>query len=122
MLWPHEGFSASEVPCGPAVVSAPGPLLTDIPSCVSELVEDAASGPESLDGRPCGLGAEKEPLRTLGLTKEVLAAHTQKEEQNFLLKFKELRKLHIFQSRCHHYLQEKSKGQWSERSKWRRLT
>ncbi|XP_039084552.1 period circadian protein homolog 2 isoform X1 [Hyaena hyaena] len=81
-----------------------------------ELVEDAASGPESLDGRPCGLGAEKEPLRTLGLTKEVLAAHTQKEEQNFLLKFKELRKLHIFQSRCHHYLQEKSKGQWSERT------
>ncbi|XP_025786423.1 period circadian protein homolog 2 [Puma concolor] len=80
-----------------------------------ELVEDAASGPESLDGRPCGLGAEKDPLRTLGLTKEVLAAHTQKEEQSFLLKFKEMRKLHVFQSRCHYYLQEKSKGQLSER-------
>ncbi|XP_058555515.1 period circadian protein homolog 2 isoform X1 [Neofelis nebulosa] len=81
-----------------------------------ELVEDAVSGPESLDGRPCGLGAEKDPLRTLGLTKEVLAAHTQKEEQSFLLKFKEMRKLHVFQSRCHYYLQEKSKGQLSERT------
>ncbi|XP_029789393.1 period circadian protein homolog 2 isoform X2 [Suricata suricatta] len=81
-----------------------------------ELVEDPASGPESPDGQPCSLGTEKEPLRTLGLTKEVLAAHTQKEEQNFLLKFKELRKLHIFQSRCHHYLQERSKGQWSIRT------
>lgn len=90
-----------------------------MPSRVTELVEDAASGPESLDGRPCGLGAEKDPLRTLGLTKEVLAAHTQKEEQSFLLKFKEMRKLHVFQSRCHYYLQEKSKGQLSERSKWR---
>uniref|UniRef100_A0A8C0TDX2 Period circadian protein homolog 2 n=1 Tax=Canis lupus familiaris TaxID=9615 RepID=A0A8C0TDX2_CANLF len=81
-----------------------------------ELVEDAVSGPESPDGRPCSLGPEKEPLRTLGLTKEVLAAHTQKEEQSFLLRFKEMQKLSIFQSRCHHYLQEKSKGQLSERT------
>lgn len=88
------------------------------PTSVPELVEDAMSGPESLDGRPCILGAEKEPLRTLGLTKEVLAAHTQREEQSFLLKFKEMRKLTIFQSRCHYYLQEKSKGQLSERGKW----
>lgn len=79
------------------------------------------SGPESPDGRPCSLGPEKEPLRTLGLTKEVLAAHTQKEEQSFLLRFKEMQKLSIFQSRCHHYLQEKSKGQLSERSKWQNL-
>lgn len=87
------------------------------PSSVPELVEDAVSGPESLAARPCVLGPEKEPLRTLGLTKEVLAAHTQKEEQSFLLKFKEMRKLNVFQSRCHYYLQEKSKGQLSERSK-----
>ncbi|XP_027961041.1 period circadian protein homolog 2 [Eumetopias jubatus] len=81
-----------------------------------ELVEDAVSGPESPAGWPCILGLEKEPLRTLGLTKEVLAAHTQKEEQSFLLKFKEMRKLNVFQSRCHYYLQEKSKGQLSERT------
>ncbi|XP_055147099.1 period circadian protein homolog 2 isoform X1 [Symphalangus syndactylus] len=86
-----------------------------------EMVEDAASGPESLDclagpGLACGLSQEKEPFTKLGLTKEVLAAHTQKEEQSFLQKFKEIRKLSIFQSHCHYYLQERSKGQPSERT------
>ncbi|XP_036757067.2 period circadian protein homolog 2 [Manis pentadactyla] len=86
-----------------------------------ETAEDAASGPESpgcLAGPPlpCSLGLEKEPFRRLGLTKEVLAAHTQKEEQSFLLKFKERKKLSVFQSRCHYYLQERSKGQSSERT------
>ncbi|KAM5268188.1 period circadian protein homolog 2 [Hipposideros larvatus] len=78
-----------------------------------EMVEDPVSGPESLD---CRLGQDKEPFRRLGLTKEVLAAHTQKEEQTFLLKFKETRRLSILQSRCHYYLQERSKGQSSERA------
>ncbi|XP_016806319.1 period circadian protein homolog 2 isoform X3 [Pan troglodytes] len=90
-------------------------------SCVTEMVEDAASGPESLDclagpALACGLSQEKEPFKKLGLTKEVLAAHTQKEEQSFLQKFKEIRKLSIFQSHCHYYLQERSKGQPSERT------
>nr|XP_017531901.2 period circadian protein homolog 2 isoform X3 [Manis javanica] len=86
-----------------------------------ETAEDAASGPKSpecLAGPPlpCSLGLEKEPFRRLGLTKEVLAAHTQKEEQSFLLKFKERKKLSVFQSRCRYYLQERSKGQSSERT------
>uniref|UniRef100_A0A8C8YNP9 Period circadian protein homolog 2 n=1 Tax=Prolemur simus TaxID=1328070 RepID=A0A8C8YNP9_PROSS len=86
-----------------------------------ETVEDAVSGPDSLDclaapALPCGLGQEKDPFRKLGLTKEVLAAHTQKEEQSFLQKFREIRKLNIFQSHCHYYLQERSKGQLSERT------
>ncbi|XP_027996534.2 period circadian protein homolog 2 [Eptesicus fuscus] len=85
-----------------------------------ETVEDPASGPESLDclvgsAMPCSLSQEKEPFRRLGLTKEVLAAHTQKEEQSFLLKFKETRKLSVLQSHCNYYLQERSKGQLSER-------
>lgn len=85
-----------------------------------ETVEDPASGPESVDcpvgpALPCSLGQEKEPFRKLGLTKEVLAAHTQKEEQSFLLKFKEIQKLDLFQSRCHYYLEERSKGQSNER-------
>ncbi|KAM9085361.1 period circadian protein homolog 2 isoform 2-T4 [Megaptera novaeangliae] len=87
----------------------------------AETVGDAASGPESLDCLagsvlPCGLGQEQEPFRKLGLTKELLAAHTQKEEQSFLLKFREIRKLNVFQSRCHYYLQDRSKGQSSERA------
>ncbi|XP_028338958.1 period circadian protein homolog 2 isoform X2 [Physeter macrocephalus] len=87
----------------------------------AETVADAASGPESLacpagSVLPRGLGQEQEPFRKLGLTKEVLAAHTQKEEQSFLLKFREIRKLNVFQSRCHYYLQDRSKGQSSERA------
>ena len=38
-----------------------------------------ASGPESLDGAAGGLSQEKGALQKLGLTKEVLAAHTQRE-------------------------------------------
>ncbi|XP_023603158.1 period circadian protein homolog 2 isoform X5 [Myotis lucifugus] len=90
-------------------------------SSLTETVEDPASGPESLDclmgpAMPCSLSQEKEPFRRLGLTKEVLAAHTQKEEQSFLLKFKETRKLSVLQSHCSYYLQERSKGQLSERA------
>ncbi|ELK32645.1 Period circadian protein like protein 2 [Myotis davidii] len=86
-----------------------------------EMAEDPASGPESLDcpvgpAVPCSLSQEKEPFRRLGLTKEVLAAHTQKEEQSFLLKFKETRKLSVLQSHCSYYLQERAKGQLSERA------
>ncbi|XP_036925087.1 period circadian protein homolog 2 [Sturnira hondurensis] len=86
-----------------------------------EMVDDAVSGPESPDclggaAPPCGLGPEKEPFRRLGLTKEVLAAHTQKEEQNFLLKFKETRKLNVLHSRCRYYLQERSRGQAKDRA------
>lgn len=84
---------------------------------------DAASGPESLDCLagsvlPCGLGQEQGPFRKLGLTKEVLAAHTQREEQSFLLKFREVRKLSVFQPRCHYYSQDRCKEQSSERGKW----
>lgn len=93
-------------------------------SAVPEPLGDAAaSRPESLEcpagpALPCGLSQDQEAFRKLGLTKEVLAAHTQKEEQSFLLRFREIRKLHVFQSRCHHYLQERSKGHLSSRSKW----
>uniref|UniRef100_A0A8C2UWA7 Period circadian protein homolog 2 n=2 Tax=Chinchilla lanigera TaxID=34839 RepID=A0A8C2UWA7_CHILA len=80
-----------------------------------ETVEDTASGPESLDCLPGALGQEKGPLQKLGLTKEVLASHTQKEEQSFLQKFREVRRLDILQAHCQ-YLQERSRGQLSERA------
>ncbi|XP_006152001.1 period circadian protein homolog 2 isoform X1 [Tupaia chinensis] len=85
-----------------------------------EMVEDAASGTESLDclagpSLPCGHGQEKEPFQKLGLTKEILAAHTQKEEQSFLHKFREARRLSLWQPHCH-YLQERAKGQGGERA------
>uniref|UniRef100_A0A9J8CZN6 Period circadian protein homolog 2 n=1 Tax=Cyprinus carpio carpio TaxID=630221 RepID=A0A9J8CZN6_CYPCA len=53
---------------------------------------------------------EREAYKKLGLTKQVLAAHTQKEEQAFLSRFRELRGVHAFKADCSLYL-EKQKGQ-----------
>ncbi|XP_078266149.1 period circadian protein homolog 2 [Rhinoraja longicauda] len=53
---------------------------------------------------------EKEALKKHGLTKERLAAHTQKEEQIFLTKFKELSKLKPFGATCKTSLQYRHKG------------
>uniref|UniRef100_A0A8C0UJK8 Period circadian protein homolog 2 n=1 Tax=Cyanistes caeruleus TaxID=156563 RepID=A0A8C0UJK8_CYACU len=61
------------------------------------------------------INQEKEPFKKLGLTKEVLAVHTQKEEQSFLNKFKEIKRFNIFQSHCNYYLQDKPKGRPAER-------
>lgn len=48
---------------------------------------------------------EKEAYKRLGLTKQVLAAHTQKEEQAFLYRVRELRGLSSLQSNCSEYLE-----------------
>uniref|UniRef100_A0A8C9QMA6 Period circadian protein homolog 2 n=1 Tax=Spermophilus dauricus TaxID=99837 RepID=A0A8C9QMA6_SPEDA len=80
------------------------------PQPESEMVEDAASGPESLDCLPHSLGQEKGPLQNLGLTKEVLAAHTQREEQSFLQKFRGARRLGVLPAHCHYYSRERSGG------------
>uniref|UniRef100_A0A8C0FLX0 Period circadian protein homolog 2 n=1 Tax=Bubo bubo TaxID=30461 RepID=A0A8C0FLX0_BUBBB len=87
-----------------------------------EMIEDGPSGAELLDGQllapPSGsahVNQEKEPFKKLGLTKEVLAVHTQKEEQSFLNKFKEIKRFNIFQSQCNYYLQDKPKGRPGER-------
>ncbi|XP_077413458.1 period circadian protein homolog 2 isoform X2 [Vanacampus margaritifer] len=50
-------------------------------------------------------GQERESYRKLGLTKQVLAAHTQKEEQAFLFRFKELRRLTALKADCSQYLE-----------------
>ncbi|XP_055472519.1 period circadian protein homolog 2 isoform X2 [Psammomys obesus] len=81
-----------------------------------ETVEDVASGPESLDSAAGGLSQEKGPLQKLGLTKEVLAAHTQREEQGFLQRFREVSRLSALQAHCQNYLQERSRAQASERA------
>ncbi|KAM3932121.1 period circadian protein homolog 2 isoform 2-T3 [Leptodactylus fuscus] len=50
---------------------------------------------------------EKEPYKQLGLTKEVLVAHTQKEENDFLNGFMDVKRLSAFQTRCNTYMHEK---------------
>ncbi|XP_042313244.1 period circadian protein homolog 2 isoform X2 [Sceloporus undulatus] len=81
-----------------------------------EITEDGPTGTEPTDNQPIApqfstsqKNQEKETFKKLGLTKEVLAVHTQKEEQNFLNKCKEIKKFHIFQFPCNYYFQEKNK-------------
>uniref|UniRef100_A0A674CWF5 Period circadian protein homolog 2 n=1 Tax=Salmo trutta TaxID=8032 RepID=A0A674CWF5_SALTR len=53
---------------------------------------------------------QREPYKKLGLTKQVLATHTQREEQAFLCRFREFRGVQAFQANCSQYL-EHQKGQ-----------
>lgn len=66
----------------------------------TEIIEDVAESPAppalplSVVSPP---SQEKEAYKRLGLTKQVLAAHTQKEEQAFLTRCRELRNARTFQ-------------------------
>uniref|UniRef100_A0A4W6CA08 Period circadian protein homolog 2 n=1 Tax=Lates calcarifer TaxID=8187 RepID=A0A4W6CA08_LATCA len=68
------------------------------PQPESEIIEDVAESPAppalpvSMVSPP---SQEKEAYKRLGLTKQVLAAHTQKEEQAFLNRCRELRNNHL---------------------------
>uniref|UniRef100_H3A741 Period circadian protein homolog 2 n=1 Tax=Latimeria chalumnae TaxID=7897 RepID=H3A741_LATCH len=86
-----------------------------------EIIEDGLCGTDPAENQPLPLSSattssvnqEKEYWK-LGLTKEVLAAHTQKEEQTFLSKFKELRQLKMFESPSNLYRHERPKGRTGE--------
>uniref|UniRef100_A0A4W6CGV0 Period circadian protein homolog 2 n=1 Tax=Lates calcarifer TaxID=8187 RepID=A0A4W6CGV0_LATCA len=77
------------------------------PQPESEIIEDVAESPAppalpvSMVSPP---SQEKEAYKRLGLTKQVLAAHTQKEEQAFLNRCRELRNARNFQKDCSKYL------------------
>ncbi|XP_061492707.1 period circadian protein homolog 2 isoform X2 [Rhineura floridana] len=82
-----------------------------------EIIEDSPSGTEPIENHLIApqfsttqKNQEKEAFKHLGLTKEVLAVHTQKEEQSFLTKCKEIKRFHIFQYNCNYYFQERPKG------------
>uniref|UniRef100_A0A8C5E9J7 Period circadian protein homolog 2 n=1 Tax=Gouania willdenowi TaxID=441366 RepID=A0A8C5E9J7_GOUWI len=72
---------------------------------------------------------EKEAYKRLGLTKQVLAAHTQKEEQAFLNRCREIRNARSFQKDCSAYLHkqrgpaniEGTKGNRNRKSKKPRM-
>ncbi|XP_016354993.1 period circadian protein homolog 2 isoform X2 [Sinocyclocheilus anshuiensis] len=82
-----------------------------------EIIEDVPSA-EGTEGQgltvpPAAVSPhnqEREAYKKLGLTKQVLAAHTQKEEHAFLSRFRELRGVHAFKADCSLYL-ERRKGQ-----------
>uniref|UniRef100_A0A7N6AUS4 Period circadian protein homolog 2 n=1 Tax=Anabas testudineus TaxID=64144 RepID=A0A7N6AUS4_ANATE len=77
------------------------------PQPESEIIEDVVESPAppalpvSVVSPP---SQEKEAYKRLGLTKQVLAAHTQKEEQAFLNRCRELRNARTFQKDCSTYL------------------
>uniref|UniRef100_A0A3P8XP44 Period circadian protein homolog 2 n=1 Tax=Esox lucius TaxID=8010 RepID=A0A3P8XP44_ESOLU len=88
------------------------------PQPESEIIEDVSGAGETVEGSsqthgpPPGAvsppSLEREPFKKMGLTKQVLAAHTQKEEQAFLCRF---RGVQSFQASCSQYLElQKEQG------------
>ncbi|KAM9853210.1 period circadian protein homolog 2-like [Aulostomus maculatus] len=77
------------------------------PQPESEIIEDVAESPAP-PAQPVSvvspLSQEKEAYKRLGLTKQVLAAHTQKEEQAFLNRCRDIRNARTFQKECSTYL------------------
>ncbi|XP_063075503.1 period circadian protein homolog 2 isoform X3 [Engraulis encrasicolus] len=87
------------------------------PQPESEIIEDVSGGGEVVECQTPGppsavssLSQERGAYKRLGLTKQVLAAHTQKEEQAFLTRFRDLRGVHAFKADCSHFL-ERQKAQ-----------
>ncbi|XP_026557272.1 period circadian protein homolog 2 isoform X1 [Pseudonaja textilis] len=82
-----------------------------------EIIEDNLSGIKSTDNQTIFLQSNsseenkgKVMFKKLGLTKDSLAIHTQKEEWSFLNKCKEIKRFHIFKCACNCYFQKKPKG------------
>lgn len=85
----------------------------------TEIIEDVQGSGETVEsiqnpGVPLSVvsppSQERESYRKLGLTKQVLAAHTQKEEQTFLYHFRKHRGLNALKENCSQYL-ERQRGQ-----------
>ncbi|XP_061653702.1 period circadian protein homolog 2 isoform X2 [Phyllopteryx taeniolatus] len=97
----------------------------------SEIAEDVSGASEAAEcshnpaqGAPSWAVSprdqERESYRKLGLTKQILAAHTQKEEQAFLFRFKELPRLTALKANCSQYLarqREKTSNNAAQRGK-----
>ncbi|KAM4651617.1 period circadian protein homolog 3 isoform 2-T2 [Discoglossus pictus] len=72
-------------------------------------IEDATGGSEQIEMRSSqapGSSVAPEEFKQVGLTKEVLSAHTQKEEQNYVDRFRQ----RILQSPYSSYLQQDSRS------------
>ncbi|XP_072283324.1 period circadian protein homolog 3 isoform X3 [Pyxicephalus adspersus] len=83
--------------------------IVHVPQPESEVtaIEDATGGSEQIEMRSLqapGSTVAPEEFRQVGLTKEVLSAHTQKEEQNYVDQFRQ----RILQSPYSSYLQQDS--------------
>ncbi|XP_013927660.1 PREDICTED: period circadian protein homolog 1-like [Thamnophis sirtalis] len=74
----------------------------------SDIVMMEETAPSATPPAPLpGVTPDREQqYRRVGLTKEVLSVHTQKEEHSFLTRFKDLSQLHVFNSPSRHSWQE----------------
>ncbi|XP_031710799.1 period circadian protein homolog 2 isoform X2 [Anarrhichthys ocellatus] len=84
-------------------MQVPQEIIEDVPG-TGETVESnqGSRAPLSVVSPP---SQERESYKKLGLTKQVLAAHTQKEEQTFLYRVRELRGLTALKENCSQYLE-----------------
>uniref|UniRef100_UPI00398EFB06 period circadian protein homolog 2 isoform X2 n=1 Tax=Pristiophorus japonicus TaxID=55135 RepID=UPI00398EFB06 len=101
-------YSSTIVHVGDKKLQADAEILLEDGLGIAGPAENVAS--TTLVTTAPSVNQEKEPYKKLGLTKEVLAAHTQKEEQIFLSRFKELNKLKTFEAPCKSYLHKQGKG------------
>ena len=95
-------------------------MLSAAPPGVSaEIIEELTDGPQTPGPQTPGPHAnaacpphqERESsYKKLGLTKQVLAAHTQKEEQAFLSRIRELRGVTALKADCSHYLERQRRA------------
>uniref|UniRef100_A0A7N5ZTX9 Period circadian protein homolog 2 n=1 Tax=Anabas testudineus TaxID=64144 RepID=A0A7N5ZTX9_ANATE len=96
-------YSSTIVHVGDKKLQPDSEIIEDVPGAG----ETAESG-QNTGGPPCAVSPpshERESYKKLGLTKQVLAAHTQKEEQAFLYRFRELRSLTALKGNCSQYLE-----------------
>ncbi|KAG9274369.1 hypothetical protein AMEX_G11281 [Astyanax mexicanus] len=81
------------VPARPVLQPPAPPPITAVPSLPPPPTPQSPAPTAEKDGGRRGAGGAG---GRLGLTKEVLSAHTQQEEQNFLCRFKDLSQLRVF--------------------------
>ncbi|XP_070701810.1 period circadian protein homolog 2 isoform X2 [Pempheris klunzingeri] len=98
-------YSSTIVHVGDKKPQPESEIIEDVPGTV-EMPESSQNcgAPPSAVSPP---SQERESYKKLGLTKQVLAAHTQKEEQAFLYRFKELRGHTALKASCSQYLERR---------------
>ncbi|CAG07634.1 unnamed protein product, partial [Tetraodon nigroviridis] len=97
-------YSSTIVHVGDKKPQPDSEIIEDIPG-TGETMESGQSPTAPSPFAVSPPSQEREAYKKLGLTKQVLAAHTQKEEQAFLYRVRELRGLSSLKANCSEYLE-----------------
>ncbi|XP_076000671.1 period circadian protein homolog 2 isoform X1 [Genypterus blacodes] len=99
-------YSSTIVHVGDKKLNPESEIIEDIPGAGETMECNQIPGPCAPPPPPVSAPSqERESYKKLGLTKQVLAAHTQKEEQAFLYRFKELQSVPELKGNCSQYLE-----------------